>query len=273
MAGYGQVVPAAVYGQPQMYAHHGQYHEHWSQNGNAAYNTNNAIDIRDRLSVQHHGMEPPWHSGAHQQAVLAMAPPMLPQQLLPETLHRLQHGAFLHDVQKQSVSQPLPLLQHPALLHETQHSLMPPPPPQSQQQPSFPPLAQILPQHFSSLPPATYTVRDDDKNLLGFSTSAANQLFFPTTSASSMPHFTAADEQISYTTSSAAQIMYATALEDQMIHRTSPGTDSAYTSSSSGLDQQQYLQSAGQVSGTYDISGFNTLQDPYDPNSSHGGFQ
>ncbi|KIX97188.1 uncharacterized protein Z520_07302 [Fonsecaea multimorphosa CBS 102226] len=265
--GYRQAVPASVYGQPQPYPHHGL--EHWGQQGNFAYNTNNAIDIRERLSVQHHGMAPTWQGGGHQSATLP-----LPSSMPAQPLHRYQHGVFLHDMQQPPVSQSLPPLT-PLLLNETQQMLMPPPPPplqpqhrQQQQQPSFASFPQILPQHFNPLPPASYNVRDDAEVQLEYPTTSENQTFDTTTSADTMPCFTAADDQIAYPTSSEAQLIYSTTLEDHMVPTSSPGTDSTYVTSTSSVDQQQYQQSALHGPGTYHVQGPGNLQNTYDPNSS-----
>ncbi|OAP59669.1 hypothetical protein AYL99_06967 [Fonsecaea erecta] len=276
LGGHGQAVPASVYGQAQLYPQHGL---HWGQQGSVAYSANNAIDIRDRLSVQHHGMAPPFQGSAQRQNAPPMGPP-IPQQ--PQPLHRLQHEAFLQEIQQQPVSQPLPPLQPSLLLHETPHMLMLPPPPpqpqpqhqqqQHQSQPPFPTLPQILPQHFSPLPAASYTVRDDGTSNLEYSTATENQTFYATSSANPRPLFTMADDQAAYTTSSGVQLLYATALEDHMIPTASPGTDSAYATSSSGADHQHYQQSAPHVPGRFPVPAFNSLQETYDPSSSLGEF-
>ncbi|OQV07204.1 hypothetical protein CLAIMM_11670 [Cladophialophora immunda] len=281
LGGYGQAVPASVYGQPQPYLHHGLQ---WSQHGNATYNTNNAVDIRDRISVQHHVSAPQWNSGVHQHAAVPMGPPIPPQpqpqqqpQSQPQPLHRLEHGAFFHDMRQQPVNQLLPHPQAPLgplLLHETQHALMLPPPvpsPQNQQQPSFSPLPQILGQDFPPLHPAGYTARDDGQSQLEYSTAVENQNFYAT-SDNPMPQFTVAGDQVAYTSSAGAQLMYSTALEDQMVPTTSPGTNSTRAASSSSVDQQQYQQSVPHVPGTYHDPGFDNLHDTYDPSSSLGGF-
>ncbi|KAH0841299.1 hypothetical protein FOPE_06240 [Fonsecaea pedrosoi] len=267
--GYGQAVPASVYGQPQPFPQPGV--QQWGQHGNTTYNTNNAVDIRDRLSVQHNSMTAPWQGGLPQHPPLPMAPPITQQQQQqPQPLHRLQHTALLHDMQQQPVNQPLPPSQSSLLLQETQQMFMlppPPPPPQDQQQQqqpsSFSPLPQILPQNFSNPPLAGYTVRDAGESRAGYSTAAQSQQYYATSSANTMPQFTVAGDQMAYTSSSDGQLMYSTTLNDQMVPTTSPGTESSQGASSNGVGQQQYQ---------YRVPDFDTLQDPFDPSSSLGGF-